>query len=276
MPALAMAGGIALIGVFVHRQARLADPLIDLRLFRLPAFGASLAINIVGFFFMFGSFVFIAQYFQLVAGMTPLEAGLWSVPSAAAFTAASFLTPALAGRMRPAALMAAGMAMSAAGLVMLALASGPIGVVAASIVFSVGFTPVVSLTTGLIVGAAPPERAGIASGLSETSTELGGALGIAVLGSLIAALYRAGMVGAGLDGLPPDIAQTARTTLGGAVDAAALLPPGAASDLLSVARGAFMDGFGAMALLGAGALLGAALLTLAVLRGVRPNMGAHG
>jgi MFS transporter, DHA2 family, multidrug resistance protein len=258
--------GLALTAVFIRRQTTLADPLLDLRLFRAPAFTASIIINVTGMFFMFGSFIFMAQYFQLVAGLSPLAAGLWSVPSAIAFTAASMLTPALAERMRPAYLMAGGMVLSAAGFIMLALAESLIGVVAASIVFSVGFTPVISLTTGLIVGAAPPERAGAASALSETAAELGGALGIAVLGSIGAAIYRSWMAHSVPNSLPPELARAARATLGGAVEAAMQLPESAAAGLLATARGAFNSGFQASAVLAAIFMTAAALLTILVLR----------
>ncbi len=275
-PILVMLAGLVLAAIFVRRQMTLADPLIDLKLFRAPAFGASLAINITAMFFMFGSFIFLAQYFQLVAGLTPLQAGLWSVPSAIAFTAASMITPPIAARMRPAYLMAGGMVVSAAGFIMLALATSLIGVVIASIIFSIGFTPVISLTTGLIVGAAPPERAGVASAISETAAELGGALGIAILGSLSAAIYRSRMIDAVPNDLPLEVARAARATLGGAVDAALHLPDGAAGALLAAARGAFNFGFQTSAVLAAFFMLFAAILTIAVLRKVRQNPeGGH-
>ena len=178
---------------FLRRQATLADPLIDLKLFRSLSFNAALGINVLGIFFMFGSFIFMAQYFQLVAGLTPLEAGLWSVPSAVVFTAVSFATPMLVSRMRPAYLLAAGMLVSAFGFLLLSQMTTLIGVVGASLIFSAGFTPVIALTTGLIVGAVPPEKTGAASALSETAAELGGALGIAVLGSLGTFIYRSEM-----------------------------------------------------------------------------------
>ena len=83
LPLAAIAAGVAIGVAFVRRQRRLADPLIDLRLFRAPAFSAALAINTLGFFVAFGAFLFIAQYLQLVLGLSPLEAGLWTLPSGA-------------------------------------------------------------------------------------------------------------------------------------------------------------------------------------------------
>ena len=271
-----MIAGITVAIVFLRRQAKLADPLIDLGLFRSLSFNAALGINVLGIFFMFGSFIFMAQYFQLVAGLTPLEAGLWSVPSAVVFTAVSFITPALVGRMRPAYLLAAGMLVSAFGFILLSQMTSLIGVVGASLIFSAGFTPVISLTTGLIVGAVPPERAGSASALSETAAELGGALGIAVLGSLGTFIYRNEMVNRVPAEVPPELVGASRSTLVGAIDAAKSLPADTAQTLLETARGAFNSGFYLVAILSAVGMLAAALITLTVLRNVRQSDGlAH-
>ena len=101
LPGLTIVAGFVTGSVFLRRQKRLTDPLIDLSLFRSLAFSASLAVNVLGFFIAFGTFLFIAQYLQLVLGMSPLEAGLWTAPSGIAFIAGSMLDPAFAGRMRP-------------------------------------------------------------------------------------------------------------------------------------------------------------------------------
>lgn len=261
----AMAAGVALAIVFIRRQATLDDPLIDLKLFRARRLNVALCINMLGVFFMFGSFVLLGQYYQLVAGLTPLEAGIWSTPSAIAFTAASLATPALASRVRPVNLLAGGLIMSAAGFLALALASGFYGVLFSSMAFLVGFTPVIALTTEIIVTSAPEERAGAASALSETANELGGALGIAVLGSLGTLIYRAKMTAVAAD-LPPDVARAVVATLGGAIDAARLLPAEQAERLLSEARGGFGAGFQATAILGAVGLLIAAIATKVALK----------
>jgi MFS transporter, DHA2 family, multidrug resistance protein len=265
LPAAAMLAGILLATVFVRRQYTLADPLIDLKLFKVPAFSASLGINILGMFFMFGTFIFMAQYFQLVVGLSPFEAGLWSVPSAVAFTIASIVTPRIAGHIGRIAVMVAGMVLAASGFIMLAMASSLLGVVLTSIVFSVGFTPVVTMTTDLIIGSAPPERAGSASSLSETSAELGGALGIALLGSLGAAIYRSRMTDAIPHGLPQAAAEAAGATLGGAV-AAGHLAGAAAETMLATARDAFWYSFQITAFIAAAGMIAAAALALAWLR----------
>jgi DHA2 family multidrug resistance protein-like MFS transporter len=262
-----MAASVALALLFLRRQARLEDPLIDLALFRSRSLNTALCINMLGVFFMFGSFILLAQYFQLVAGLTPLDAGLWSTPSAIAFMIGSFATPALARRITPVNLLAGGLIVAAAGFVGLALADGFYGVLLSSL-FLVGFTPVIALTTEIIVTSAPPERAGAASALSETAIELGGALGIAALGSLGTLIYRSKMA-AVVAGLPADVAATAAATLGGAVDAVRFLPAEQAERTLSAARDAFNAGFQATAWLGALGLFGAALATKIALKATR-------
>jgi DHA2 family multidrug resistance protein-like MFS transporter len=130
---------------------------------------------------------------------------------------------------------------------------------------------VVTLATDLIVGAAPPQRAGAAAGVSETSAELGGALGIAVLGSIGVAVYRGQVADAIPAGLPAQAAAAARDTLGGALAVAGQLPeqPGAA--LLTVAQEAFTQALQVTAALGAALAIALAILAAALLSGVRPS-----
>jgi MFS transporter, DHA2 family, multidrug resistance protein len=205
---LAIFIGTGLAALFVRRHARLAHPLIDLRLFRAPAFSVSLAVYMLGTFVAFGIFVFMTQYLLLVLEMTPLEAGLWTVPFALGFIAGSMVAPRLVRALRAADVMAGGLALAAFGFLLITQASrvdGPALVVAGMVLQSIGLAPVFTLTNDLIMSAAPPERAGAASGISETSSELGGALGIALFGSLATAVY-----GAALD--PSTVAQALELT----------------------------------------------------------------
>ncbi len=246
MPAAAIAAGIAIGVVFVRRQRGLADPLIDLDLFRSPAIAGALVTYTLSLFVAFAAWIFIAQYLQLVLGLTPLQAGLWTLPWSLGFVAGSLWTPKLVRRYPRQLVMAAGMVMASAGFVVLTrvgASSGLGAMVTASVLFSVGLGPAVTLVTDIVLGAAPPERAGAASALSETSAELGGALGIAILGSVGVAVYRGAMALAVPSGVPPEAAVTARSTLGGAVAAAAKLPEAVAAPLLSSAREAFTVGF---------------------------------
>jgi DHA2 family multidrug resistance protein-like MFS transporter len=273
LSAAAIAAGLALGFAFVLRQRRLADPLIDLALFRIPTFSAAIATNVLGFLATFGTFLFIAQYLQSVIGLSPLQAGLWSTPAAIAFIFGSMATPWIVRSFSPAHVIAGGMLVSAAGFVLLAQvgkAAAPLAVlVAGSVIFSVGLTPVVTLTTDLVLGSAPPERAGSAAAISETSSEFGGALGIAVLGSVITALYGGAMAGVAIPGVPPDAVAAARGTIGGAVATAALLPDAAGAELLGAARTAFARAFTVTALIGAGISIGVAALAVVLLRRVR-------
>jgi DHA2 family multidrug resistance protein-like MFS transporter len=214
----------------------------------------------------------VAQYLQLVLALSPLQAGLWSLPSALGFVIASNVAPRLIRLARPAYVIGSGLALSAVGLALLTRVGGEDGlavVVAGSVVISLGLAPVMSLTTELIVGSAPPERAGAASGVSETAAELGGALGISILGSLGVALYR-GEIAASLPaGIPDEAAAAVRDTLGGAVGVAAQLPASLGATVLEVAREAFVLGMQTAAAISALVAIAVAILAFALLRDVR-------
>jgi MFS transporter, DHA2 family, multidrug resistance protein len=272
----AILGGLAIGVVFVGRQFRLADPLIDLGLFRVAAFNASLATNLLGIFIVVGYFLFVAQYLQLVLGLSPLAAGLWSLPSAGGLIVGSNLAPRLLRRIRPAYVIGAGLGMAAVGLGVLTRVGGSPDadlaiLAAASLVVSLGLAPVFTATTDLIVGSAPPERAGAASGISETGAELGGALGIAILGSIGVAIYRGELASTLPAGVPSQAAAVARDTLGGAVGVAHQLPGGVGAALLGAAREAFTMGLQVTAAISAVVAVGIAVLATFLLRGVRAS-----
>jgi MFS transporter, DHA2 family, multidrug resistance protein len=272
---VSIVAGVAIAAAFVRRQSRLPDPLIDLSLFRSMAFNGALAVNILGFCTAFAAFLFIAQYLQSVLGLSPLAAGLWSLPSALAFIGGSMVTPMIVRRFRPAYVIAGGMAVTAAGFVLLSLTdhvASPLAMlVAGSIVFSMGLTPVVTLTTDIVLSAAPPERAGAASSLSETSSELGGALGIAIMGSIVTAIYRSEIADTLPAGVPTDIAEIARRTIGGAVSAAGGLPAPLNADLLGSARDAFALAFATTTAISAALAIAVAVLAATMLRRVPAN-----
>jgi DHA2 family multidrug resistance protein-like MFS transporter len=272
LPAAAIAVGVALGAVFVRRQRQLEDPLIDLRLFRSPGFTASLAIYGLGIVFVFGGFLFLPQFLQLVLGLTPLQAGLWTLPWALAFVVGSQLTPRLVRRIRAVYLMSAGLAV--AGLAFLIFtrideSTGFAVFVAGTVVFSLGLAPVFTLTNDLIIGSVPPERAGAAAGISETAAELGGALGIAFFGSIGVAIYRGAVADGVPVGVPAEAAEVARDTLGGAVEVVSRLPDSVGASLLEAARDAFVQGVHVSAWIAALGALVLAVFTLRALRGVR-------
>jgi DHA2 family multidrug resistance protein-like MFS transporter len=227
----------------------------------------------VSIFVAVGYFLFIAQYLQLVLGLSPLEAGLWSLPSAIGFIVGSNLAPRILRRVRPGPVIGAGLAMAAIGLGVLTQVGGSPGadlavLAGASLAISLGLAPVFTATTDLIVSSAPPERAGAASGISETGAELGGALGIAILGSVGVAVYRGELA----DHLPAEVpsqaAAIARETLGGAVDVAARLQQDVGAALLAAVREAFVQALQLTAGLSAAIAVGTAVLATVLLRGV--------
>ncbi|MDM0002878.1 MFS transporter [Variovorax sp. J22P240] len=271
LPVGVMAAGVAIGFAFIRRQRRLADPLIDLRLFRAPAFSAALLINTLGFFVGFAAFLLIAQYLQLVLGLSPLKAGLWSVSSSLAFIVGSNLVPRIVRRVRPGFVVAGGLVLAAAGFGLLAGLDRENGLpmlIVGYVILSLGLSFVFTLAVDMLVGTAPPERAGAASAISETSSELGGALGIAVLGSVIVGVYRHALSESSLAGVPPAAAEAARSSLGAAADVAAGLAGAAGDRLMEASREAFAQAFETTASISAAVALAAALLAAIMLRGV--------
>jgi DHA2 family multidrug resistance protein-like MFS transporter len=269
----AMVAGLVVGALFVVRQRRLADPMIDVGLFRVGTFNAALATNFLAIFVAIGYFLFVAQYLQLVAGMSPLQAGLWSLPEAAAFVIGSQLAPRVLHDVRPAYVIAGGLALAAVGLGVLTqvgVSDGLVPLIGGSVIISLGLAPVFGLTTELIVGSAPPEQAGAASGISETGAELGGALGIAIMGSVGVAIYRSELAERLPPAVPAEAAEAARDTLGSAAEVAAQLPAELGAAVLNTAREAFVAGMQLSA--GIAAVLGVVLagLVLVVLRNAQP------
>lgn len=244
LPVIIIVTGVAIGVAFARRQLRLQVPLVDLRLFSEPGFSASLATYGLSILVLFGGFLFLPQYLQLVLGLSPLVAGLWTLPWAIAFIVGASLTPGLARRVHPAWIMAGGLVLSAIGFAMFTVVGRGTGFswfAIGSSIFSLGMAPVFTLTTDLILGTAPPERAGAASAISETSAELGGALGIALFGSIGVAMYRMAMAARIPSALSPEDAEAARSTLGGALAAARQLSGGQGEVLIDAGRGAFID-----------------------------------
>jgi DHA2 family multidrug resistance protein-like MFS transporter len=280
-PIIVIVLGVVVGYLFVRRQLGLESPIIDVRLFRIRAFSASLGAYFLGIFVVVGYFLFISQYLQLVLGLSPLNAALWSLPSAIGFIIGSVLAPRIIHRFRPSVIMGVGMSVAASGTAMLLGLSvdgdGSLILIAvASVVISLGLGPVITLATELIVGSAPPEQAGAATGISETSGELGGALGIAILGSIGTAVYRAGVA----DQLPADIpaeaADAALDTLGGALAIAGTLPGAIGDALAAAAQVAFVDALHLVAAVAAILAVLTAIVAAAALWNVPARSAAAG
>jgi len=285
VPVLSIVAGVILGAVFVRRQLRLESPIIDVNLFRIRAFSASLGTYLLSIFVVVGYFLLIGQYLQLVLGLSPLTAALWSLPSAIGFIVGSVSAPRFIHRFPPSVIMGTGVGLAAAGAALLLGVSASGGgslylIVAASLVMSLALAPVITLATELIVGSAPPEQAGAATGMSETSGELGGALGIAILGSIGTAVYRSEIAASLPPGIPPEVVDAARDTLGGALAIAGTLPSELAAALVAAAQTAFVDAIHFVAVV---SIVGAALTAVAAaiaLRGVparsEPALGEEG
>jgi MFS transporter, DHA2 family, multidrug resistance protein len=233
--------GIAFGTWFLRRQARLSDPLLDLALFRRPAVSMALTIYTFDFFVGFGILIIVAQYLQLVLGLSPLEAGLWSTPVGFGFVAGSLLTSPALRLMRPAYVLGCGLTMGAVGLGAMALAvhtHSLILIIVGNVVFSIGMAPCTTIIADLIVSAAPQEQSGAASALSEMASELGGALGIALLGSLVTVIYRRALSAS----IPPmvhgEVLERALSGIGSAVSSA---QNDGGRVLVSAARAAYSD-----------------------------------
>ncbi len=242
LPVLVFLAGAALGLFFVLRQRRLASPLLDLRLFGNRSFSTSLGVLTMVVFAMSGTNFFVAQYLQTVVGLSPFKAGLVVVPNALANILSTMLTPLLARRVRAAYLMAAGLVLAATGLTILSQVGPDSGfgiIMLGGVVMSLGFGPTLSLGNDVIIGSAPQERAGAASAISETGTDMGAALGIAIMGSAGTAVYRSEIEDRLPEGLSHEAAEAARDTVGAAVAAAGKLTGRTGPELLDAAAQAF-------------------------------------
>jgi DHA2 family multidrug resistance protein-like MFS transporter len=245
--------GVALSYAFIVRQKRLTTPLLDLDLFRTPGFSGVLIINLAGFFLAFSTLLFLAQYLQLALDMGAFEAGLWTLFSAAGFVVGSVIAPWCLRWMRSASVIATSLTTATVGFALLAasLWSDSFALLmAATFLFSVGLAPVFALSADLIVGAAPEEKAGSAAAIAETSSELGGALGIAILGSVVAAVYQVRTLN-----LLPAQATASKTALTDGISNAFVqlenFPAEQAGVIREVIIHAYSDAFASVALLSA-------------------------
>ncbi|SEH03805.1 MFS transporter, DHA2 family, multidrug resistance protein [Nonomuraea solani] len=275
--AVAVAGiviGLAFGAWFVVRQLRLPEPLLDVRLFANRTVSGALAVFLLAATALGGVYLLFTQYLQLVEGLSPLQAGLWVLPGAALLVVVSTLSPALVRRIRPGYLIAAGLAVQVIGYLMLTQVGSTGGLpllVAGFMVLYPAVAPSMALTTNLVVGSVPPQKAGAASGLATTCSDLGISLGIAIIGSIGAAVYRAEAAEALPSTLTPEAAATARESLDGAVSAAQGLPADLSSALLAPAREAFTSGLNVAAATSTVIAAVAAILAVALLRRVPPT-----
>jgi DHA2 family multidrug resistance protein-like MFS transporter len=262
LPVAALVAGLVVGVAFVRRQRGLASPMIDLSLFRDRRFSGALAVNLMAMLGLVGFALFTTQYLQSVLGYEPLTAALWTLPAPLSVGIVAPLALVAARRVRPAAVVSAGFLVALVGYVVLTRAPVHHGLavgLAGTVITTMGLASAMTLLTDLILAAAPRARAGAASAVAETGQELGGALGVALLGSLGTAVYRHDL-GAG-------VPHAAHETLGGAL---------ATGDgaLLEAARAAFTHGLHVAALGAAGVMAIAAAVAWFTLRTVAPHAEA--
>ncbi|HEY8478271.1 MAG TPA: MFS transporter [Spirillospora sp.] len=265
----AAAGALALVA-FVVRQARLDEPLIDIALFRRTAFAGSVAANTFAMFALVAQSLIFSLFFQLALGWSPLKAGLAGLPGAAgAMAGGAVLAPPLISALGRARAAAAGMLLGAAGyavFVTVGLDTSYWMMLPAMVLSGAGVGIGLTVTGDTVLASVPKERSGAASAISETGMEFGGALGLAVLGSVLNAVYR-GVLDLPA-GVPAPAASAARDSLGAALQAAAALPADLAARVGAAARDAFVDGMHAALVCSAAFAVLVAVFALVTLRDV--------
>ncbi|MGO4737257.1 MFS transporter [Bosea sp. 2KB_26] len=266
--AVAISAGLGLL--FIRRQRRLPDPMLDLRLFASRRVGIGLLTQFGAIFAVAAPFFLATQYLQIIAGLSPLAAGLALLPPSLAGIAASLLAPAIARRARPDRTIAGQMLVAATGFLILAMVTpetNPALLLAGLGLTSVGVGGAMPLLVTLILSAAPDSRSGEASALSGMSGELGMAMGLAVIGSLAAGLYRLEMAGLVPVGAPPGTAQSFGLTAAYALT----LEQGLAGRFMDAARSAFVAGLNGAGAFGVGLAL---LLCAGAAWAFRPSQAA--
>ncbi|MGW6979777.1 MFS transporter [Streptomyces sp. NPDC054932] len=256
-----LAAGLAFGHVFVRRLRTRDDAMVGRALFQGRGFGAGIGLNTIAAFAMMGSAYFTTQYLQSVLGMGPLEAALWSLAPSIVIGAAAPVGAALAQKLDRGYVIAGAFALAAAGFALIGLVGTDslwLLLIGAGVLAS-GIVTVMSLVSDMALASAPAEKAGSAASLLETGQEFGGALGMALLGTLSTAVYRSDLA---------DSEPAVRETLGGAVATAHRLGGPAGEQVLALARDAFVHGMQYAAWGGTTLLLGAAVLAAALMRGI--------
>jgi MFS transporter, DHA2 family, multidrug resistance protein len=261
----------AVFGVlFVRRQLRLPAPMLDMSLFRRGTFSGAILVNLLSVVGLVGFLYFVAQHLQLVVGLSPMNAGLALVPGLAAMIVAGLVIVPVAKRVPARIAVPAALAFSVLAYALVAFATADLGVlIGAFVLLGVGIGAAETISNELILSSAPSAKAGAASAVSETAYELGAVLGTAILGGILTALYRAGLVIP--PGVPDAVARAAEETLAGAVAASDGLEPALGEALRTAAAHAFDSGVVVTALIGAALIVAAAVIAAVTLPGREPR-----
>ncbi|MFI0506737.1 MFS transporter [Streptomyces albogriseolus] len=254
--------GATALYLFVRRQLALPKPLLDMRLFRSRGFSGAVLADLLTVLGLSGLVFFLSQYLQLVQGRRPLEAGLAELPAAIGAVVAGLIAGRTARRFSVRSVVAGGLAaigLALAALTVIGQSTGYPLLGTALLVVGAGAGFSFTVTADVILSSVPKEQAGAASAVSETAYELGAALGIAVLGSIVTGVYRNFPA-------PPGTPLSAHESLGSAVEAATHLPAATATPMLAAARESFVDGLTLAAGVGAAVLLAASAAAWFMLR----------
>ena len=259
-----LAAAAVLLGAFVAWERRVAEPMLDIRLFRNPRFSAaSLSVTLVMFSLM-GVLFFLTQYLQGVLGLTALETGVRFVPLAIGVIVSAPISAALTGRFGAKVATAFGLFVTAGSLALLATVTvGSGDLLIGSVLAIAGFGLGVAMTpaTDAIMGALPKEQAGVGSAVNDTTREIGGAIGVAVLGSVFSAVYSSRMTEVA-NLLPAEIGSVVRDSIGGALAVAGQVGGSSGEAIAAAARSAFVDGMATASLIGMGVAIAGALVAL--------------
>lgn len=275
VPIVVLLLGLAIGVVFVRRQRRLDDPLLDLGLFGIPALGGALTVNLAAGAILGGNGLLMTLHLQLVEGLSPLATALWLLMPSVIVVFGIQVAMQLTKTIPPAKVLIGGSLVAAVGMVVLTQIDAVNGLallmVGVCVVFA-GISPVNMLSNHLVMASAPPEKAGSAGSLSTTSGELGTALGIAAFGSLTTVFYQGALTVPAQ--VPPGAAATATDGLANAATAAQQLPNPVGQELLAAAQGAFNTAYNSVAAVCVVLFVGLGVLIYATLRHI-PAFGAQ-
>lgn len=272
-PVLAgLAAAALLFALFIWWELRVEHPVLDLRFFADPRFTAASVTITLTFFALVGSTFLLTQYFQFVLGYTPLQTGFLTAPVAVGMMIGGPMAPRLVERLGTKAVVAGGLTL--VGLSLLAYSSDLLmsswlwgGIV--RLAFGLGLGSTTAPATESIMGSLPPARAGVGSAVNDTTRQAGGALGVAVLGSLFAASYRSSITSR-LDGLPAEVLETARDSIGKALSWADAAPGAAADRVANEATAAYIDSMHIVYPVAAAVILVAIVITIRYLPATAP------
>ena len=237
----ALTGGVAVLAIFLMWELRTDHPMLDVRFFRNPRFSAASGTITLTYFALFGSTFLLTQYFQFVLGYSPLEAGLMTAPVAVGIMAFAPQAPKLVDRFGTKRVVVAGLLVVAGALCCYAsdtIMSSFTGGALVRLLFGAGMGLTTAPATESIMGSLPPGKAGVGSAVNDTTRQTGGALGVAVLGTIFALRYHAVIGDAGF--APAAVRPDVKDSIGKALTAAAATGGAVGQRIVAEARHAFI------------------------------------